>query len=145
MATTIRAISAEETIPLRHSVLWPDAPIEHVLLPEDASGDHFGAFLPDAHLPIAVISVFVEVLTPSSPKSARFRKFACAPEYQGKGIGSALLHHVASHARETLEAHGIWCDARVSATPWYLKRGMEPYGEIFQKSGIDYIRMQMQL
>lgn len=143
--SAIRPITAAETISLRHSVLWPDAPVEDVLLPEDASGFHFGLFLPNIDQPLAIISLFVEVLTPSSPNSVRFRKFACATEYQGKGFGSALLKHACGYAREQLDARSIWCDARVSATSWYQKRGMEPFGEVFQKSGLDYIRMQMQL
>ena len=50
----------EETIPLRHSVLWPNMPPSHVCLPEDAVGIHYGAFLPLRDTPVAVISLFVE-------------------------------------------------------------------------------------
>ena len=52
----------EETIPLRHSVLWPNMPLSHVCLPEDASGTHYGAFLSLRETPVAVISLFLEDL-----------------------------------------------------------------------------------
>jgi hypothetical protein len=41
-----KIIDADQTIPLRHSVLWPNAPISQVLLPEDDKGIHIGAFIP---------------------------------------------------------------------------------------------------
>ncbi|KAJ8487988.1 hypothetical protein ONZ45_g14127 [Pleurotus djamor] len=56
---SFREIQPTQTIPLRHSVLWPDAPISHVLLPEDNLGWHYGAFLPKAHgntSPVAIES-----------------------------------------------------------------------------------------
>lgn len=61
----IDKITMEETIPLRHSVLWPNMPPSHVCLPEDAIGTHYGAFLPLRKTPVAVISLFFEDL-PSS-------------------------------------------------------------------------------
>ncbi|KAJ8522277.1 hypothetical protein ONZ45_g1169 [Pleurotus djamor] len=56
---SFRQIQPTQTIPLRHSVLWPDAPISHVLLPEDDLGWHYGAFLPTTHgtgIPAAIES-----------------------------------------------------------------------------------------
>lgn len=58
----INKITVEETIPLRHSVLWPNMPPSHVCLPEDATGTHYGAFLPHRQTPVAVISLFLEDL-----------------------------------------------------------------------------------
>lgn len=61
-------ITVEQTLDLRHAVLWPDKPLSHVCLPEDASGLHFGAFIADQDVthqpaePVAVISLFVERL-----------------------------------------------------------------------------------
>jgi GNAT superfamily N-acetyltransferase len=64
LAFTVRIdkITMEETIPLRHSVLWPNMPPSHVCLPEDATGTHYGAFLPLRETPVAVISLFLEDL-----------------------------------------------------------------------------------
>ncbi|KAH9889892.1 acyl-CoA N-acyltransferase [Cubamyces lactineus] len=146
----IREIDAADTVPLRHSVLWPDHPVDYVLLPEDASGHHYGAFLPTSTSPVAVISVFIDSL-PSAPaevsasRTARFRKFACDPTYQGRGIGSRLLQHVFGVAAKELGCSVIWCDARLSASTWYERRGMQKFGEVFFKGEIEYVRMMRAL
>ena len=79
----VRKISAEETLALRHRVLWPEKSIDFCRVEEDDVGLHFGAFV-DGEL-VCVASVFV------SDNVARLRKFATSPEYQGQGIGSSVL------------------------------------------------------
>lgn len=41
----IQQIAGNQTQDLRHKVLWPHKDPSFVILPEDASGYHFGAFL----------------------------------------------------------------------------------------------------
>jgi GNAT superfamily N-acetyltransferase len=141
---------------LRQSVLWPNLSIADVLLAEDNSGLHFGAFVPQHEKPIAVISLFDEPLpeqhpvicgndSPSQRKSARFRKFACDLMHQNQGIGTQLLQHAAEAARSTLGASIIWCDARTSSSAWYKKRGMVEFGDQFYKGDVKFIRMKMSL
>ncbi|MFD1143222.1 GNAT family N-acetyltransferase [Larkinella insperata] len=124
---TIRPIKPEETYPLRHDVLWPDKPVEYVMLDNDADGYHFGAFQETRLL--AVISLFVRDGT------ARFRKFATRPDSQRQGIGTRLLNQVIEEARR-LGAHTLWCDARLSAAAFYQRFGMKPEGEVFYKGEI---------
>ncbi|TFK48843.1 hypothetical protein OE88DRAFT_1810246 [Heliocybe sulcata] len=145
----IRPIDRADTIQLRHSVLWPKAPISYVCLPEDERGAHFGAFVPGRGAPVCVISAFEEPLPANGEaqaqrtdanrdrKAIRFRKFACDPLYQGQGIGTLLLEHVFLKARGELRAGLVWCDARLSSASWYEKRGMRPFGERFWKSDIE--------
>ncbi|KAH9947463.1 GCN5-related N-acetyltransferase [Amylocystis lapponica] len=152
MATTyddveIREISADETIPLRHSVLWPNHPISHIRIPEDNLGYHYGAFVPTSNRPVAVISVFKEPLPASATEgrttitpAARFRKFACDPAFQRRGVGTKLLMHVFAILHE-LACVTIWCDARLSTVDWYKKRGMVTFGKTFFKHDIEYVRM----
>ena len=176
----IDKITMEETIPLRHSVLWPTKPPSHVCLPEDATGTHYGAFLPLRETPVAVISLFLEDIpllkddhendtelnliiksedhsnsnsstiddkdgyyNRSPQRAVRFRKFACDHEFQGKGIGTQLLAHVLSRAQTELDAATVWCDARVTARGWYIKRGLVPFGPTFYKGPEEYIRMRI--
>lgn len=127
--------------------------MSHVLIPDDESGYHYGAFLSsNSDVPIAVISVFKEpfpVDLPSEvtskvdsvPISARFRKFACDPQYQGRGVGTAVLNHVFAVASSELGCNSIWCDARLSSAGWYERRGMVIVGDTFFKSGVEYVRM----
>ncbi|TFY62055.1 hypothetical protein EVJ58_g4104 [Rhodofomes roseus] len=152
----VRQISPDETIALRHAVLWPNHPVSHVLLPEDCRGSHYGAFLPHNDAPVAIISVFKESLPidmsqedaqdeVNSAAAARFRKFACDPSYQGRGIGTKLLSHVFEAAVHELGCDVIWCDARLVTAEWYERRGMSRFGDGFYKEDVPYIRMQASL
>ena len=143
-------------MPLRHAVLWPDKSTTYVLLPEDSTGHHLGAFLSEAEPAIAVISLFVEPLPMSELRlktavssgatsiAARFRKFACHPSQQGRGIGSALLKDAFNAARD-LGCTVIWCDARLETAPWYEKRRMQRFGDVFSKGPVEYVRMKANL
>lgn len=133
MQPIITPITADETLALRHSVLWPDKPIEAVRLPNDADGYHVGAFV-DGQL-VAVISLFVD------GSRAQFRKFATHPNFQGQGIGSMLLKHVIDRAKQ-LKAKLLCCDARLSAASFYARRGLEPVGDVFYKGPIPYQQYQ---
>ncbi|ARK11456.1 GNAT family N-acetyltransferase [Fibrivirga algicola] len=133
MSTHIGSISAVDTYPLRHSVLWPDKPFNYVILDDDDRGYHYGTYL-DTEL-VAVISLFVDGPT------ARFRKFATRPDQQHKGLGTLLLRHVFAEARR-LGASTICCDARLNAATFYQRFGMEPTGEVFYKGPIAYQRYE---
>lgn len=145
---------------MRHSVLWPGAPISQVCLPDDQQGWHFGAFITSQPEPVAVISLFAEPLpidntaddvdsivdsSPSKPVAIRFRKFACDVNWQGRGIGTKLLDYSLSVARSELRGTVLWCDARTSSARWYQKRGLTPFGEKFLKSSVEYVRMKIEI
>lgn len=40
----IKEIPASETWPLRHKVMWPNKPLDFVVLPIDEEGIHYGLF-----------------------------------------------------------------------------------------------------
>ncbi|NML65280.1 GNAT family N-acetyltransferase [Hymenobacter sp. RP-2-7] len=135
-AVTIRPIAAAATYALRHAVLWPDKPAAYVQLPDDATGQHFGAFVGGAL--VSVISLFI------NEQEARFRKFATAPAWQGRGIGGQLLAHTLA-AAAAAGATSIWCDARASALPFYQRYGLGPDGKPFAKGDISYQRLRRPL
>ncbi|KAJ7046388.1 hypothetical protein C8F04DRAFT_1064129 [Mycena alexandri] len=148
-------IDANQTVALRHSVLWPNEPVSHVLLPEDSTGSHYGAFIDSHPAPVAVISLFVEPCpidndhdagsTETQSKPIRFRKFACDPEYQGQGIGTKLLLHAISVAHSELGGTLLWCDARRATKAWYERRGLQTFGGVFFKGPVEYIRMKIEI
>lgn len=137
-ALTISPITAEETLPLRHSVLWPDKPFEYVRVPDDDLGYHAGGFI-EGQL-VSVISLFVNEQT----AVARFRKFATHPNFQSQGIGTQLLNHVIEKARQA-GASELWCDARLTAAAFYERFGMQADGGIFYKGPIAYSRFLLEL
>lgn len=132
----IRPITPEQTYPLRHLVLWPDKPFEHVKLENDAEGYHFGAFLDDKL--VAAISLFV------NGQESRFRKFAAHPDYQRQGIGTRLMEHIMAEARR-LGATTLWCDARLDSADFYRRFDMEAISEVFYKGPIPYARFSRTL
>ncbi|KAJ6472925.1 GCN5-related N-acetyltransferase, partial [Mycena vitilis] len=159
----ILPIDVAQTVPLRHSVLWPDMPVSYVLLPEDTTGWHYGAFIDSNPDPVAVISLFVEAcpidnegdrragnISPQK-RSFRFRKFACDPAYQGfpcfslsgQGIGTKLLRHVIAIVGAELDGNLLWCDARQATQSWYERRRMVAFGDIFLKGPVKYTRMKI--
>ncbi|TLP79708.1 GNAT family N-acetyltransferase [Maribacter sp. ACAM166] len=126
-------ITAEETAPIRHEVLWPNEPIDFVILPNDAIGRHFGLFLNETL--ISVVSLFVK------HKEVQFRKFATCTEYQGKGYGTLLLNEIMRIVQQE-KLSRMWCNARVNKINYYTKFGMRVTHTYFSKKGIDYVVME---
>jgi predicted GNAT family N-acyltransferase len=132
----IRPISWQETMPLRHSVLWPSKPPEYCHVAGDADALHFGAFIDDTL--VCVASVYL------AADKARLRKFATNIQYQHQGIGTQVLAYIIASLRDKNVAL-FWCDARESALSFYQRFGMQASGERFYKADIAYFKMQVAL
>lgn len=132
----IRQIDGQQTITVRHRVLWPNRPAEFSQLENDHAGLHFGAFI-GSQL-VGVASVFI------NGDRARLRKYATLADYQGQGIGTAMLKAIFSHL-EQQPVNYFWCDARESAIGFYRRFGMQVEGERFYKSGEPYMKMSVTL
>lgn len=65
-----------------------------------------------------------------SSTAVHFYKLACDPAYRGRGIGSALMHHLFTVAREEYKATSAWCEARMHVVEWYERLGMKMFGEV---------------
>jgi GNAT superfamily N-acetyltransferase len=127
--TTIEQIRHESTWRLRQKVLYPGQEYADMEMPEDADGIHFGAFR-DNKL-VAIVSLF------RHGNDFQFRKFAVEPSEQKMGIGSCLLGYITEFAI----AEGgklLWCNARLSAIPFYLKHDFIQTDRFFSKNGFDY-------
>ncbi len=136
MAFEIRQISATQTWPLRHLVLWPNQPLAYVQLRNDHEGKHYGLFV-EQQL-VSIISLFTDSY------SVQFRKFATLTNFQGKGYGGALFEYVIEMVKK--EGFGkVWCNARIDKTGFYRKFGMVETKAHFCKGEIDYIIMEKNL
>lgn len=132
----IEQIRDDLTWRIRRDAMYPGEPLEAVKLEDDKNGMHFGLFADDQL--VTVVSLFNEGTI------YQFRKFATVVKAQGKGYGSFLLTHIISYAKE----HGatrIWCNARVSAMPFYRKFGFTATGQQFSRRQIDFVMMELQL
>lgn len=114
---------------------WPDQPLAYVLRPDDEAGQP-GAF--GAEELVAVISLFVG---PDGP--ARFRKFATAPAWQGRGLGSALRHLIAAAAAQG--ARTLRGAARQNTLGFNAHFGRRPADDVFYKGPVAYVQLQMLL
>lgn len=126
----------EQTIPLRHSVLWPTKSPEYCHVEGDHDALHFGAFNNEEL--VCVASVYI------NSGKARLRKFATNANYQNQGIGTKMLEYILRSLKST-NVKLFWCDARESAVGFYQRFGMQPYGKSFYKLDVSYIKMAVAL
>jgi len=129
----IKQIDAEETWLLRHSVMWPDKPLEFVKLEEDKKGFHFGGYV-NGNL-ISIVSLFIK------NNEGQFRKLATEENYQGNGYATLLLKYVFEFL-EQKRVTRIWCNARANKTDFYKKFGMVITENTYFKGGIDFVIME---
>ena len=130
----IRSITAEETLEVRHEVLWPNKPIDYVRIENDTEGEHYGLYLNDQL--VSVISVFI------SDGEAQFRKFATLQEYQGKGYGTKIFEHMIKTLNDK-HVQRIWCNARLNANDFYKRYGFENMEDsAFVKGNVEYTIME---
>lgn len=129
-------ISWEQTIPLRHSVLWPNKPPEYCHVDGDINGLHFGAFINEEL--VCVASVYLNL------NKARLRKFATDVRYQNQGVGSKMLNHIVQSLKNS-QAEFFGCDARESALGFYKRFDMHKCSERFYKANVPYFKMEVSL
>ncbi len=132
----ISNIQWEDTINIRHKVLWPDKAPMFCKVEGDEQAEHYGVFINGSL--VSVASVYRQ------DNSARLRKFATLENHQGQGVGSRLLQHMLNEAKKN-HVNYFWCDARKTAINFYQKFGMQPEGDEFYKSGLPYYKMGIKL
>ncbi|MBB6049469.1 GNAT family N-acetyltransferase [Armatimonas rosea] len=122
---TIKETSADSLLALRWRVLRPGRPESTTHFPGDdlPTTRHFAALDQKGEV-IGCASVL------EADSRLQLRGMATAPEWQGKGVGRAVLeavHQYASH-----RALPLWCNARVSAVGFYEKNGWQVEGDRFE-------------
>jgi ribosomal protein S18 acetylase RimI-like enzyme len=130
----IKEINASETWKLRHGVMWPNKPLDFVVLPNDEEGLHFGLF--KSELLVSVVSLFF------NETEGQFRKFATDSYFQGQGCGTQLLNHLIEEAKK-LKLKSLKCNARMTAIEFYQRFGMKIDSDIIRKNGKDYVVMKL--
>ncbi|NSL90418.1 1-(5-phosphoribosyl)-5-[(5-phosphoribosylamino)methylideneamino]imidazole-4-carboxamide isomerase [Chitinophaga sp. Mgbs1] len=132
----IRRISADETLPLRRDVMYPDRQLTEVKVDHDEDGLHYGVF--EGGQLVTVVSLFL------GREEAQFRKLATATAAQGKGFGKAVLAHLSDICRKE-NVKLLWCNARETAVSFYERLGYRIKGDYFKKDGINFVRMELPL
>ena len=130
----IEQIRPDLTWRIRHEVMYPNYPLEQAKLEIDAEGTHFGLFA-DGYLS-SVISLF------NNDETYQFRKFATIMTAQGKGYGTELLKYIIDFVKQR-GGRQLWCNARLSAVPFYTKFGFIKTDQFFSKDGQDFVVMAL--
>ena len=133
----IEQIRLELALRIRHKAMYPDENPEVVELPDDGEGIHFGLF--DNNQLISVISWFRR-----SETEAQFRKFGTLEQFRNLGYGAQLMNYIIDFTKgEGIET--LWCNARLDALNFYKRLGFRQTETQFNKNGIDYIVIQLEL
>jgi GNAT superfamily N-acetyltransferase len=132
----VTSVPASATLALRQRVLRPHQRVEDVAFEGDGDprAAHFAAV--DDGAVVGVVSVL-----PQPPQWAasgpgwRLRGMAAVPERRREGIGRALAAAVVAHVEH--QGGGLlWCNARLTAVPFYVSVGFEARGEPWEEPGI---------
>ncbi len=129
----IEQITQELTWKLRQKELYPNLPIEAIKLPEDDLGTHLGLFYENKL--VTVVSLF------EKDNQIQFRKLATDSKYQNKGLGSEMMNYVLAYAKEK-NLEKVWCNARITASKFYLKLGFTATEKRFTRDDIDFVIME---
>jgi len=114
---TRRATSAE-VLPLRHRVLRPGRPWEAAILDGDDEPEARHWVAERRGQVVGVVSLHRRPWPEGRGPQWRLRGMAVDPDWQQRGIGTAML--LAIHAEVDAP---LWCNARVTAVPFYQKHG----------------------
>jgi predicted GNAT family N-acyltransferase len=81
------------------------------------------------------------ILAPEKNGKMKMKQVAVDFEFQGKGIGAALVKAAESFALEK-GFKTMYCHARDTAVPFYLKLGYHQIGEMFEEVTIPHFEME---
>jgi ribosomal protein S18 acetylase RimI-like enzyme len=114
---TVRAVTLEQTRPLRQAILRPHEAIEQMAAHEPADAFAVGVFVAERLVAVGFIAPDGE------PGGWRIRGMATAPDARRQGAGRLVLDALLSHAGEH-GARRVWCNARTPARSFYEGAGL---------------------
>ena len=121
----IREVPIAQTRALRQAVLRPTDTFEALAGHESPRAFAVGAFERERLLAVGFVA------PEGGPGSWRVRGMATVPEARGRGIGTAVLDALVTHAIDE-DATRIWCNARTPAVPLYERAGFRVASEEFE-------------
>ena len=129
----ITDIGALETLDLRQRVLRPFATREECIYACDQLPETRHRGIRDTTTSDSILAILT--MTPEAPPFAsshsglRIRGVAVDPDHKGKGYGSLLLDDLIQYVQQHQLL--LWCNARLTAKPFYEKHGFTSYGDVF--------------
>ncbi|MBC7457114.1 MAG: GNAT family N-acetyltransferase [Bdellovibrionaceae bacterium] len=134
---TLQHITAEETLPLRMTVLRPGQLIENCRYKEDSlpSTFHLGALINGKIVCNGTFMKDVCSYFTAENSAYRLRGMATDPDFRGLQLGSSLLQE----AEDILRLRGckiLWFNARETAFIFYEKNSFVAVGDLFDISTV---------
>lgn len=130
----------DASVALRYEVLRKPLGLEYT--PEQLAAEwsdiHLAAFDATGEM------VGILLLTPQNEREVKMRQVAVAPDWQGKGIGAALVA-VSEEKAQSLGFQIITLHARETAVPFYLRLGYKSVGNRFEEVGIPHFKMEKEI
>jgi GNAT superfamily N-acetyltransferase len=127
----VREVAVDVVLPLRHAILRAGRAREsaHARQDGDPATRHFAAYA--GSRVVGVVSQFPEntELAPAR-RAERLRGMAVDPEWQGRGVGHALMRAVADLA-QARGAEVLWANGRDTALGFYTSVGFRVAGDGF--------------
>lgn len=136
-ALTIREVAYDETEPTLRAIRFEVFVDEQNVPPEiemderDPHCIHFLACLGDEAVGTARIDL---------EKKGKVGRLAVVARCRGQGIGRSLMERCHEIAADRGLAQ-VWCNAQVSAVPFYESLGYRAEGEVFDEAGINHLKM----
>lgn len=117
----ISYVSLDTILPLREAVIIAGTNRDTPYFPGDNAVDtlHVGILEDDVCIGCATL-MYSEW---ESKPAWQLRGMAVAHDKQKKGIGREILRFLDATLPEQAPAQGIWCNARETAVPFYVKNG----------------------
>ncbi|MBX7242653.1 MAG: GNAT family N-acetyltransferase [Bacteroidia bacterium] len=132
----VKFITVEETIPARWAALRSGKPREDCYIVQDSLPDSFHTGFEKEGEIIGTASFFPVSHEGQPGKGWQLRMMGVMPEYQGQGIGEAVLLLGIEHLRKDTSIDYLWCNARENAFNFYQKNGFEFISDFFDIPGI---------
>jgi predicted GNAT family N-acyltransferase len=71
-------------------------------------------------------------------------RVAVVATHRRSGVGMAIMQRLHEIAREQRQPR-LWCNAQLTAVPFYEGLGYRSVGPTFVEAGIDHVRMECEL
>ena len=127
----IQELKADETFEVRHPVLRPGRPLDTCAMPGDHDQDtlHLGLF--HKNKLIGVVSLMNNAKPQFDGIQYQLRGMAVLEDYQSLRLGNILVDEAENRLRAN-KIELLWCNARIKALNFYLRKGFEIHGEPFE-------------
>ncbi|WP_405325534.1 GNAT family N-acetyltransferase [Leeuwenhoekiella sp. LLG6367-2.1] len=140
MSYTIKEITAQETWAVRHPVLRADRPIATCAMDGDLNADtvHLGLF--DSNNLIGVTSFMSNQNSQFTGIQYQLRGMGILESHQKKKLGGLLID-AGEEKLKQLKVEVLWCNARIKALNFYLRKGFTISGLPFdiENVGVHYL------